>query len=37
MILETERLVLRNLEQDDFDEVCKLLQDPVVMYAGVVG
>ena len=33
MILETERLVLRNLEQDDFDEVCKLLQDPVVMYA----
>ena len=33
MILETERLVLRNLEQDDFGEVCKLLQDPVVMYA----
>ena len=33
MILETERLVLRKLEQGDFDEVCKLLQDPVVMYA----
>lgn len=33
VILETERLVLRTLEQDDFDEVCKLLQDPVVMYA----
>ena len=33
MILETERLVLRKLEQSDFDEVCKLLQDPVVMYA----
>ena len=28
MILETERLVLRKLEQGDFDEVCKLLQDP---------
>ena len=33
VILETERLVLRTLEQDDFEEVCKLLQDPVVMYA----
>lgn len=33
MVLETERLILRKLEQDDFDDVCKLLQDPVVMYA----
>ncbi|MCB6974526.1 MULTISPECIES: GNAT family N-acetyltransferase [Butyricimonas] len=33
MILETERLILRELVQEDFDEVCKLLQDPVVMYA----
>lgn len=33
MILETERLILRELVQGDFDEVCKLLQDPDVMYA----
>ena len=33
VLLETERLILRKLEQDDLDEVCKLLQDPVVMYA----
>lgn len=33
IILETERLLLRELEQSDFDEVCKLLQDPDVMYA----
>lgn len=33
MILETERLILRELEQNDFDDMCKLLQDPVVMYA----
>ncbi|MBC8602286.1 GNAT family N-acetyltransferase [Parabacteroides acidifaciens] len=32
-ILETERLILRTLVQDDFDEVCKLLQDSEVMYA----
>jgi RimJ/RimL family protein N-acetyltransferase len=33
MILETTRLILRELEQKDFNDVCKLLQDPVVMYA----
>lgn len=33
MILETERLVLRKLEQSDFREACKLLQDPEMMYA----
>ena len=33
MILETERLVLRKLEQSDFREACKLLQDPEGMYA----
>ena len=33
MILETKRLILRELTQDDFDDTCKLLQDPVVMYA----
>jgi len=33
MILETTRLILRELEQNDFNDVCKLLQDPVVMYA----
>lgn len=33
MIFETERLQLRELKQSDFDDVCKLLQDPEVMYA----
>lgn len=33
MILETERLILRELAQEDFGDACKLLQDPVVMYA----
>lgn len=33
MMLETKRLVLRELIQEDFDDVCKLLRDPVVMYA----
>lgn len=33
VIIETERLVLRKLEQADFIDVCKLLQDPEVMYA----
>ena len=33
MILETKRLLLRELKQDDFDNICKLLQDPIVMYA----
>lgn len=30
-ILETERLLLRGLEQGDFKDVCKLLQDDEVM------
>lgn len=33
MILKTKRLLLRELKQDDFDDICKLLQDPIVMYA----
>lgn len=33
MILETERLSIRELVQNDFCEVCKLLQNPEVMYA----
>lgn len=33
IILETKRTILRQLEQTDFDEARKLLQDPVVMYA----
>ena len=33
MILETKRLILRKLIQENFSDVCKLLQDPVVMYA----
>lgn len=33
IIIKTERLFLRDLVQNDFDEVCKLLRDPDVMYA----
>ena len=32
-ILETDRLYLREMEQTDFDSLCKILQDPAVMYA----
>ena len=32
-ILETERLTLRELEQPDYPALCKILQDPEVMYA----
>ena len=31
MILETERLVLRKVEQSELREACKLVQDPEVM------
>ena len=34
-ILETERLLLRGLEQGDFKDVCKLLQDDEVMYSTI--
>ncbi len=33
MILETERLYLREMGQDDFSSLCKILQDEDVMYA----
>ncbi len=33
MILETERLYLREMEQPDFDSLCKILQDEEAMYA----
>ena len=33
MILETERLYLREMEQSDFCSLCKILQDEDVMYA----
>lgn len=33
MILETERLYLRKLNQDDFESLCKILQDEETMYA----
>lgn len=33
MILETERLYLREMEQADFDALCKMLKDEKVMYA----
>lgn len=33
MILETERLYLREMNQSDFKSLCKILQDEDVMYA----
>lgn len=33
MILETERLYLREMNQDDFDSLCRILQDEDTMYA----
>lgn len=33
MILETDRLYLREMKQSDFVELCKILQDKEVMYA----
>ena len=31
--LATTRLILRKLEPEDFDSLCRILQDPEVMYA----
>ncbi|WP_195268990.1 GNAT family N-acetyltransferase [Eubacterium sp. 1001713B170207_170306_E7] len=33
MILETERLALRKMDDEDFKDLCEILQDPVVMEA----
>lgn len=33
MVLETERLLLREMTQDDFNDLREILQDPCVMYA----
>ena len=33
MILETVRLRLREIEDEDFPALCRMLQDPAVMYA----
>ena len=33
MIFETERLYLRRLTQDDFSNLCTILQDEIAMYA----
>ena len=33
MILETARLYLREMEEGDFPALCRMLQDPEVMYA----
>ena len=33
MLLETKRLYLREFNEDDFDDLATLLQDPQVMYA----
>lgn len=32
-ILETERLILREMTDEDFPALCRMLQDPQVMYA----
>ena len=32
-IIETERLYMRELCREDFDSLCKILQDEKVMYA----
>lgn len=32
MILETERLILREMGQADFHDLAEILQDPKVMY-----
>lgn len=32
-ILETARLYLRELNQNDFSDLCRILQDPIAMYA----
>lgn len=33
MILETKRLILREMEQSDFQDLAEMLQNPEVMYA----
>lgn len=33
MILETDRLILREMVPEDYDSLCKILQDEKVMYA----
>lgn len=33
MILETRRLYLRKMDQGDYKSLCRILQDPEVMYA----
>ena len=33
MILETDRLYLRKMTQEDYSALCRMLQDPDVMYA----
>ena len=32
-ILRTERLILREMENEDFSALCRMLRDPAVMYA----
>lgn len=33
MVLQTERLILRRMEQSDFGALCRVLQDEKAMYA----
>jgi len=33
VILKTERLLLRELKQSDFEDLAEILQNPAVMYA----
>ena len=37
MIFEIERLFARKLTKDDSENLCRILQDPEVMYAEVAG
>ncbi|HIU76072.1 MAG TPA: GNAT family N-acetyltransferase, partial [Candidatus Pelethocola excrementipullorum] len=33
MVLQTDRLYLREMTQEDYPSLCKILQDEEVMYA----
>lgn len=33
MMIETKRMILRELEEKDYDDLCEILQDEEVMYA----
>ena len=33
MVLKTDRLILRNMGQEDYEALCRILKDNDVMYA----